>query len=452
MASRADVYVAFGGDTGALEAAASVVKTEMQQLQREMAAVAREFRRTGASAESELGRELKAVGDQMAAARQKSRDLAAELGKIGHGANDNFKNLSGDFKRLTESVAENAYQLGPWSGQHVDLAKTATLALGNALSGSSTAVGALSVAFGALGVAAAASLAIVASQVDALRSLDDAARAADLSMTALRDLNTAGAGLGIDPNQMNQEMAAFAQKLREAQVAGGDLADFLEKNNIAIKDARDNLLPVPQIFGKVAEMILSSSNEMDRLAALTKLGFSSEMLRLIERQSDAVKAFAESSKTAQDEVLKRGMADGEALSSAWNGVWSDIKSAALSASVSVLGTIGDIAHQGAAAFQQLGYEAKAVFHRISGDAASAAKASAKAFEVQREEVMRQGAMAVRDGKSPFGALDMNAFGPRKAAEPRSDKPTIKGLYDEDEDKKKKASSMVFFRSRPARRA
>lgn len=435
--SGADVYVAFGGDTGALEAAASVVKAEMQALQREMQGLAREFKRAGAAAESEVGRQLKAVGDEMAAAKEKSRDLAAELAKIGHGANDNFKHLSADFKKLTESVAENAYQLGPWSGQHVDLAKTATLALGNALSGAGAAVGALGIAFGVMAAAAAGAAAVVASQVTNLRNLDDAARAAGISMQALNNLNTSGASVGIDPAQMNQEMAGFAQKLREAQVAGGDLADFLEKNNVEIKDARGNLLPVQQIFGKIAELVMSSNNEMDRLATLTKLGFSADMLRLIERQSDAVKAFAASAKSAQDEVLKQGMADGEALSAAWNGVWADIKGAALSASVSVLGAIGDILHEGSAKFTELGNHAAATFHRITGDAQAAARASQAAFEAQRNEMMRQAHNAVREGKSPFGGLDLNAFGERKKPDQQSDKPTIKGLYGEDDDDKKK---------------
>ncbi|MFT4097060.1 MAG: hypothetical protein QM651_08035, partial [Rhodoblastus sp.] len=279
---------------------------------------------------------------------------------------------------------------------------------------------------------AAAAVAIIASQVTSLRSLDDAARAASISMSALRDLNTAGAGVGIDASQMNQEMAAFAQKLREAQVAGGDLADFMEKNNIAIKDAHGNLLPVQQVFGKVAELVMSSNNEMDRLAALTKLGFSADMLRLIERQGDAVREFAASAKSAQDEVLQQGLRDGEALSAAWNSVWSDIKGAALSASVSVLGYIGDIAHQGAAKFEELGNRAAAAFHRMRGDAAAAAKASQAAFAAQRDEVEREAYQQVKGGKSPFGALDFNAI-PRTPEKPRqTDAPTIKGLYDEDE--------------------
>jgi hypothetical protein len=384
-----------------------------------MKAVATEFTKTGAAADSDLGQKLKSLGDKMAAAKD-------HLGGLQAGAK-----AGGDaIKQLADKVGNAAYEYGPWTGSHVQLAQAMGEGLVRAASGAGVAVSALGVAIGAVAVAAGASLAVVAAQVDSLRNLDDAARAAKVSMTALQNLNAAGASVGIDVAQMNQEMAAFAQKLREAQVAGGDLADFLEKNNIAIKDSSGNLLPVQQVFGKIAELILTSNNEMDRLAALSKLGFSADMLRLIERQTDAVKTFAASSKTAQDDVLKQGITDGEALSAAWTGTWTAVKDGALSMSVSVLSAIGDIEHQGAAKFSELSNEAKAAFDRITGDAEGAARAMQSAFAAQRHEVIRQEAMAVRDGKSPFGELNTDAFGPQaKTAAAPSDKPTIKGLYD-----------------------
>ena len=225
-------------------------------------------------------------------------------------------------------------------------------------------------------------------------------------------------------------MSGFAQKLREAQVSGGDLADFLKANNVAIKDAAGNLLPVQQIFGKIVELIGQSNNEMDKLAALSKLGFSADWLRLFERQTDAVRAFATSTESAQDAVMRRGMADGEALSAAWSGVWSDIKSTALSASVSILSSIGEIEHRGAAEFSHLADQAKAAFDRMTGDAKGAARAIEAAFASQKSELMRREALDVAGGKSPFGTLNPDAFGPRPAAKPASDQPTIKGLYDD----------------------
>ncbi|MFT4098629.1 MAG: hypothetical protein QM651_16040, partial [Rhodoblastus sp.] len=158
----ADLYVAFGGDTAALEAAASVVKQELSALQRDMTALAKEFRRTGAEADSELGRSLKKAGEEMAVAREKSRDLNAELKKIGAGDNDNFRNLSRDFRKFTESVADNAYELGPWTGTHVEMAKLATLGLSNALAGANKALGAMAIGLGATAAAAAAAVAIIA--------------------------------------------------------------------------------------------------------------------------------------------------------------------------------------------------------------------------------------------------------------------------------------------------
>jgi urease gamma subunit len=134
------------------------------------------------------------------------------------------------------------------------------------------------------------------------------------------------------------------------------------------------------------------------------------------------------------------MADGEALSAAWHGMWSDVKEAALSASVSILSAIGEIEHRGIAEFNQLADGAKAAFARITGDAQEAAKAVAASLDAQKNELMRRENLAVRDGKSPFGELNLNAFGPPAARKPDSDAPTIKGLYDTGDDGSSKSGS------------
>ena len=415
--AASDVFVTFGGDTGALEAAVAAVKSQMGLLSGEMRKVANEFNRAGAAADSELSKKLKGLGVQLAAAK-------GQMAGLQSGAK-----LGGDaIKDMGQKIGDAAYNYGPWTGVHVQLAQAIGVGLAT---GASDASAAVSVLGGALGIAAAAtvaSVAIIASQVRSLRDLDDAARAAHISIAALRNLNTAGKGVGIDAEQMNQEMGQFALKLREAQVAGGDLADFLEKNNVAIKSANGNLLPVQQIFGKIAEMILRSNNEMDRLAALSKLGFSGDILRLIERQTDAVKIFAASSKSAQDEVAAHALSDGEKFSTAWHSAYDELKESALSAAVAVIDfdakvrntipTFADLTRAGKTAFAEIASSA-------NSSAASIGAAIGKmAVEQERAAAILQGAKDVASGKSPFGALDTHAF----------DKPASKdiaGLYDKD---------------------
>ena len=154
----ADTYVTFGADTGALEAGAAAVKARMSELSKEMRNAATEFSRMGAAANSELGQKLKGLGDEMALAKDKARALGDEIRKAGGGANDNFKNLSGDFKKLTHSIADNAYELGPWTGTHVEMAKLATLGLANAC-------GVAALGFVALGAAVVAAVGLISASV-----------------------------------------------------------------------------------------------------------------------------------------------------------------------------------------------------------------------------------------------------------------------------------------------
>jgi hypothetical protein len=72
-----DVFVTFGGDTGALEAAIAAVKAQMTALTREMKATATVFTKTGAAADSDLGQKLKSLGDKIAAAKDHLGGLQA---------------------------------------------------------------------------------------------------------------------------------------------------------------------------------------------------------------------------------------------------------------------------------------------------------------------------------------------------------------------------------------
>jgi hypothetical protein len=416
MASS-DVFVTFGGDTGALEAAISVVKAQMNALTREMKTAAAEFNTTGRVAESDLGQKLKALGAQMAAAK-------GEMAGLQSGAK-----ASGDtIKEMGQKIGDAAYNYGPWTGVHVQLAQAVGVGLATAARDGSKAMTLLG---GAVGIAAAASVAavaIVGLQVDSIRKLDESARTAKVSLSALKDLNVAGKGVGIDADQMNQEMGAFALKLREAQVAGGELADFLEKNKIAIKDMQGNLLPVQQIFGKIAEMVLQTSEETDRLKIMEKIGFSADTLGLIERHSEAVAKFAASTReayAAQDESLKKELADGERLSTFWHSMTDAVDRGLGQAAVAVIDF--DKAVWGAAS-TFAGLEAAGV-KSLAAIAASASSAASQVNKLAAAERAAAVAMAFGPAVMPQqfgGAIPGSKFtGARSGVDPKS-------LYDKDE--------------------
>jgi hypothetical protein len=399
MASS-DVFVTFGGDTGALEASISVVKAQMNALTREMKTAASEFTKTGAAADSELGQKLRSLGDKMAAAKDHMNGLKTAT------------NAGGDaIKQMAEKVGNAAYEYGPWTGSHVQLAQVVGGSLVSAFARAGVAVSAMGLAVGGAAAASLAAVAVIASQTDGYRKLDDAARAANVSMTALKNLNTAGKGVGIEAETMNSEMAAFAVKLREAQAAGGELADFLKANNIAIKDAQGNLRPVQEIFGKIAEMVLKTNNEMDRLKTMETVGFSGETLRLIERQTEAVRVFAASTKeanVAQDALNKKMLEDGEKVSSAFSKLGAELKREINNAAVAVfdldekaeilIPTLDEVAASAAKAFGEI----------VSG--ARNAAGSIRAVYGELDLSAKFGGKGAQGGHDSFAGFGINAFG------------------------------------------
>ena len=191
MAST-DVFVTFGGDTGALEAAVAAVKSQMAALTREMKTAAGEFNKTGRVVESEFGQKLKALGSEMAGAKTHLKDLQAAAGAGGDA-----------IKQMAERIGDAAYNYGPWTGMHVQMAQVVGETLVKAFAAAGSAATLFGAALGGVALAAGASLAVVGAQVKTLRDLDDAARAAKVSISALRDLNTAGASVGLDAGTMN---------------------------------------------------------------------------------------------------------------------------------------------------------------------------------------------------------------------------------------------------------
>ena len=81
-----DIYISFGGDTSAVEAALAVFKAQIQAANRELAANARALNAAGAAADSEFGQKLKASVAKLDAARAGAAGMKTELAGLGAAA------------------------------------------------------------------------------------------------------------------------------------------------------------------------------------------------------------------------------------------------------------------------------------------------------------------------------------------------------------------------------
>ena len=100
-----DIYVSFGAETGALEAAFATAKAEAKATSAEMTKLANEMQKAGASADSDMGRHLVELGaslreahDRMAEATEGMRAHKEEAGRTG----EVLATLREDFMRLAE--------------------------------------------------------------------------------------------------------------------------------------------------------------------------------------------------------------------------------------------------------------------------------------------------------------------------------------------------------------
>ena len=114
MASS-DLYVTFGADTGGLEAAMAVAKAEVTDLTREINKLGREMQSTGAAGNSALATHLRAVGVELAEAKERAKGFKESLKPEGGEGEGGFlaglkEHLEGALAPLN-SVRENLSEI-----------------------------------------------------------------------------------------------------------------------------------------------------------------------------------------------------------------------------------------------------------------------------------------------------------------------------------------------------
>lgn len=302
-----------------------------------------------------------------------------------------------------------------------------------------------------VGVISGSFLREVNDAVEKVRQLEEASRALGVETKALKSLDKSASFFGIDPAQMNKELVHLAEQLREASVAGGKLADFLQKNGIALKDAAGNARPFQKVLADIANLIRDADNEVDKLNALKLLGLSEEMARVFERGSEAVEKFSASATQAGERTNNELVRKWEYLQDAWSKVWENIRDKTIDVMYAVLAAIGDALHKMGLQFGELTREIErryaelrrtigtglegagvgspgAAESRYQASMLDIAKRSLNARLLERE---REDAMADRDAGLGRAPLTVSRKGKR-----------ILGLYDKDKDKNETSSDPI----------
>jgi hypothetical protein len=248
-------------------------------------------------------------------------NIQTELSKVKSGigtVNDNFKSVG---KGASESIGLARHEMINLSRQVADVG--VSLASGQSpfmvliqqgaqikdvFSSSKATFAGLAAQFITVGnIAKIAALGIVSigaaaySSLSNLEKLSETAKTLGTNTQALRGFNRQASILGVDPKELNEQMVALAQRIREAQTSGGELAEKLGRIGINIKSF-DLSKPgeFARLFAEIAEKVRNGSNEIDKLNALKLIGFSSEMLRVFSEGGAAIDTFVNKSRDAAE--------------------------------------------------------------------------------------------------------------------------------------------------------
>lgn len=266
----------FTADTSGLKSGLSEVTNSVKRVTDQLRGSSHQFEQMGRASAQSVG-----------LARHEMLNLTRQLNDVG-------VSLAGGMSPFMVLIQQGGQIADIFQGSSA----SASQAIRQLLFNSKTAAIGIAAAIG--GIAAAA----ISSEL-ALEKLFDAAKALGTNRTALKEFNRQADIIGVDPAKMNEELVGLAQKLREAQIAGGDLADKLAGVGINIKNF-DLSKPgeFARLFEQIGDKVRNGSNELDKLNALKFLGLSTEFNRLFTDGSQAISRFVEQSQGAAEKATK----------------------------------------------------------------------------------------------------------------------------------------------------
>lgn len=168
-----------------------------------------------------------ALKNALAEAKNGLSSMSSGAASMGREASAAAQAVGRSFKDMADKVAEAAYQLGPWTGQHVDMARTAVVGLQGAVGTAGVAIAGAAagivVAIG--GIALAGNRAL-----EKLTELNDVIQKTGMSATQFRGLELLGARNGLTSDQT-----------KSAAETAGTAFEQYKRNAGSVKETIDNI-------------------------------------------------------------------------------------------------------------------------------------------------------------------------------------------------------------------
>jgi hypothetical protein len=238
--------------------------------------------------------------------------MTAQIGSIAIALDANLQGLIADFNRAGGSVDRFGRRTGgvlTMTQARLAQLRVAAAATSASLASLSKIPGFLGLGLGTVGLAnLGKSVRDVVSETD---SLVKSARKIGIGFESLQELRYGFDLTGVSADQTNEALAQFARRVSEAASKGGDLADVLEANGIAIRDANGNIRPLMDLLRDYAELIRRAGSDAERLD-LAQRGFGRSGTGMVLALRTGAGAIDDASKAAREAgvVLSEDLAGG----------------------------------------------------------------------------------------------------------------------------------------------
>jgi hypothetical protein len=313
------VSVRFGGDVTGLDTAARVAKAQLNAFNAEVRKLAKEAATSGGAINDNLSKALREAAAGAARMQNELKSLTAPMQEELKSLTAPTKEVVDGFKNMTESVANNAYELGPWTGQHVEMAKNAILGLHGAL-------GAAGIAFAAVGAAAAVAMAGIGAA--AIHMGENAQRMGsqfELSGQGVARLGSVAAKSGIELKDLASALQNISKKAGEGDkdIEAAAKALGVSADQLKTKDLPGLLRVLQAAYDK-------NGDSANRYAAMQKLlGEIFEKVYPVMQEGvgvlDGLYAAADRSRSAIGDQLKDALAGTISASREAGAAWDEFK-------------------------------------------------------------------------------------------------------------------------------
>lgn len=167
--------------------------------------------------------------------------------------------------------------------------------------------------------------------------LSEIAKAADRVGLSTRNFQELEFGMklaGIETNAFRTGMEQFTDRIGEAAVRGGRLADILKANGVALRDANGQIRPTMDLLRDFANLVKNAASENEAMILTTEAfgdRVGRQMVTALRNGEAAIDDMARATEEAggviDDELLRRAEKFDDRWESAWHGFQVNGKSA-----------------------------------------------------------------------------------------------------------------------------